>query len=80
MSNVGLALLGIGGLAVVGIVLKEKIENLQEQNRMLNSRVISLSNKNEDLRKIIRQRDSEISQNKSEIAKLKERLTKKDQK
>jgi len=76
MSNGGLALLGIGGLAVIGIALKVKIENLKDQIRVLNSRVISLVNENDDLKSIIRQKDSELSQKDNEIGNLKEQLTK----
>lgn len=79
MSNAGLALLGIGGLAVLGIALKAKIENLQEQNRVLNSRVISLSFENDNLRNTISRKDSEISKKNNENAKLKEQLAKKGQ-
>ena len=76
----GLALLGIGGLAVVGIALKVKIENLKDQIRVLNSRVISLVNEIADLKNIIRQKDSELSQKDNEIVNLKEQLTKKTKK
>ena len=80
MSSGGLALLGIGGLTVVGIALKVKIENLKDQIRVLNSRVISLVNENDDLKSIIRQKDSELSQKDNEIVNLKEQLTKKTKK
>jgi len=80
MSSGGIALLGLGGLAVIGIALKVKIENLKDQIRALNSRVISLVHENDDLRNIIRQKDSELSQKDNEIASLKEQLTKKTKK
>ena len=79
MSNGGLALLGGISLLAIGIAAKRKIENLENEIRMLNSRVASLINEGDELKNTISCKDSEISQKNAKIDQLKEQLKKSKQ-
>lgn len=62
MSNSALALLGGGVLLAIVIKAKQKIENLENQIRLLSSQVASISHENSNLKNIIRDKDIEINQ------------------
>jgi len=78
MSNSAIAVLGGVSLLAIVIAVKIKIENLENENRMLNSHVASLINERDELKITIRHKDSEIARKNTEIDQLKEQLKKKN--
>jgi len=76
MSNAVLALIGGGAVIAFILSLKAKIEKLENQIRILTSRVSDLVGENTFLQNTVRQKDSVISQKDSEIAELTEQITK----
>ncbi|MCV0400159.1 MAG: DUF4349 domain-containing protein [Nitrosarchaeum sp.] len=69
MNNGAIALLGGLGLLAVGVSVKKKIQYLENQIRLLNSRISSLINERDELTKILRNKDSEIAEKNTEISK-----------
>lgn len=69
MSNGALALLGGVALLAIATKAKQKIENLENQVRLLTSQITSLSNENLNLENIVRQKDHEINRLKEQLKK-----------
>jgi len=72
--SAGAGILGIGALLGIGYLVKKKIENLENEIRILNGRNNALFNENRELQNIIRNKDSELAQKDEEITKLKKEL------
>lgn len=68
----GLAVLAVGGLALVIILaLKTKNEQLEKQVRIQTCQIVSLLNEKETMGNTIHQKDSEITKLKAELEKAK---------
>lgn len=71
--SAGAGILGLSALLGIGYLVKKKIENLENDIRILNGRVNALFNEKKELQNIIRNKDSELAQKDEEIANLQKR-------